>query len=122
MAGLAPVVLPRAEWDLACDTVRDRIADSVVLVTGAAGSVGASVVLSLLAMKCRRVVAVDSHEPSLFRLRQRVGITGGTTRTRFALGDVRDTGRMRRLLADESAFDRPAPGGLQTRADRRGEC
>jgi FlaA1/EpsC-like NDP-sugar epimerase len=71
------------------------LADKVVLVTGAAGTVGSALVEEILAAEPRVVRAFDCFEHGLFQLQQRLG---DSPRTRWLLGDVRDLNRLRRAM------------------------
>ena len=85
------------EWD----AVRRRVAGKTVLVTGAAGSLGAPLSLALANAAPARLVLVDHHESSLFNLREEIGVGNPGVSLRAALGDVRHPRRVGQLFADE---------------------
>lgn len=70
--------------------------DMKVLVTGACGTVGKELVRQLLEdYEVAMMVAVDNNESELFFLEQRFQRFSGS---RFLLGDVRDLGKLERLM------------------------
>lgn len=72
-----------------------QLAGARVLVTGAGGSVGSAVVARLSQLHADRIIAVDHHEASLFRLGRDVA-PGGPVQLRLA--DVRNGPKIRRIL------------------------
>ncbi len=67
-----------------------------VLVTGAAGSVGAPLARLLLGARPEQLVLLDHHEYSLFALERSLARPGaGLT---YELADIRDATRLRRLI------------------------
>lgn len=94
IAGRPPFAV---EWE----AVRRRVAGKAVMVTGAAGSLGAPLSLALAKASPARLVLLDHHESSLFTLRQEIGSGYPGLSLRAALGDVRHPRRVGRLFADE---------------------
>ncbi|MDQ3811032.1 MAG: polysaccharide biosynthesis protein [Chloroflexota bacterium] len=72
--------------------------DRRVLVTGAAGSVGTPLARVLAEAEPARLLLVDHHEYSLFRLER---ASPPSPRVSHELADVRDTARMRRMFEHE---------------------
>lgn len=70
------------------------IAESNVLVTGGAGSVGQTLVKRLLDADANVVRVLDNNEPNLSELRSRLD----DDRCRFLAGDVREKGRLDRAM------------------------
>lgn len=74
--------------------MKDFFQDKVILVTGAAGSVGQELVRQLLTYGPGEIRAVDNNETALFLLGERYRQTGKVT---VYLGDVRDARKMENL-------------------------
>jgi FlaA1/EpsC-like NDP-sugar epimerase len=76
---------------------QEQLTGARVLVTGAGGSVGASLLAALAGLQPARVIALDLHEPSLFRL--------GRDAPRdlpldLQLADVRNASKISRIFAE----------------------
>lgn len=86
---------------IALDTERIRggLKESVILVTGGAGSIGSELVRQLLAFDAYMVIIVDQAESALFDLQNEL-LTKGYNNTRFAIaiGDVTNFYRMVQLF------------------------
>ena len=92
-------LLHREPVELEADSVRVRLADRVVMVTGAAGSIGAELCKQILRFLPRKLICVDQAETPLFNLQQHT--LGGPNRNIvFSVADITDTEQMRRLLQD----------------------
>jgi O-antigen biosynthesis protein WbqV len=109
-AGGAAALLASADWDaitgrppfvVDAAAVAGRVRGRAVLVTGAAGSLGAPLAHALGAVAPGRLVLVDQHESSLFRLREAIGVAHPRLSLRAALGDVRSEPWLRRLCQAE---------------------
>jgi O-antigen biosynthesis protein WbqV len=108
--GTAVAPTPALDWDAVTrrpppavdrDAVARRVAGRKVLITGAAGSLGAPLTLALAGAGAGALVLYDHHESSLFRLRESVSRAAPEVRHRAVLGDVRDRRRLERLFAEE---------------------
>ena len=71
--------------------------DARVLVTGAGGSVGAALVGRLAELPVQTIIALDHHEPSLFRLSR--DLPGAPLD--LALADLRNGPKIERLLTEK---------------------
>lgn len=91
-------LLGRAERELELDGPLAWLAGRTVLLTGAAGSVGSGLAPWLLARGVGRLVLVDNHEHTLFRLHSALG---DDPRVVVSLADVRNMRKLRALLAAE---------------------
>lgn len=85
--------------------LRAEVADEVVLVTGAGGSIGSELAMQLVALRPRRLVLLDRAEGGLYDVqraietRQRRG--GEVPRDiRYEVGDVTNRVALRRLMHD----------------------
>ena len=79
--------------------VSEQVKDKVVLVTGAAGSIGGELVRQLLAYKPKTVVVLDQAETPIFQLENELKIAGYKGRFEVVMGDVRQFDRMRKMMA-----------------------
>ncbi len=62
-------LLCRAEKVIATEEVKSDIEDKVVMITGAAGSIGSEIVRQVLRLNPKKVVAIDAAETPMFDLR-----------------------------------------------------
>jgi FlaA1/EpsC-like NDP-sugar epimerase len=85
------------------ESVRGFLEGKVVLVTGAAGSIGSELCRQVLAFGAARIVALDFDETGLFDLEADLSRRFPGRRIDVAVCDVRDRGSLAR------AFDRFAP-------------
>lgn len=72
--------------------------NSVVLVTGAAGSIGSEIVRQLVAFHVKHVVLLDKAESDLFELEQELLTGNSFPRFDVVVGDVTNKEKMRRLF------------------------
>jgi FlaA1/EpsC-like NDP-sugar epimerase len=91
-------LLGRDAVQLDLDSVRRRIAGRVVMVTGAAGSIGSELSRQLLRYSPEKLVCVDQAETPLFYLQQahansQVNIT-------YCVADIADHARMREIIQE----------------------
>lgn len=92
-------LLPRAAVDLAEGGHLGAIAGKVVLVTGAAGSIGSEICRQLLASGVARIVMVDMNENGLYLLQRRFEREFPGRAVEAEVADIRDEGRIRGLFA-----------------------
>jgi len=92
-------LLGREVITLDTERIRGGLKESVILVTGGAGSIGSELVRQLLAFDARMVVIVDQAESALFDLQNEL-LTKGYNNSRFAIaiGDVTNFHRMVQLF------------------------
>lgn len=79
------------------DEVRARLADRVVMVTGAAGSIGSELCKQILRCSPAKLICVDRAETPLFDLQQRI-LAHDPQKVVFSVADITDSRRMRQLL------------------------
>lgn len=82
------------------DSIRKEVQGKVVLVTGAAGSIGAEISRQLLSYSCRRVVLVDQAESALYELQQAClkEIIEKKIDVDFVIGDIRNYDRVESIF------------------------
>ncbi|MGP9820446.1 polysaccharide biosynthesis protein [Salinarimonas sp. NSM] len=90
---------PPAKLDL--ETIRGLVADRVIVVTGAGGSIGSEIVRRLATFAPTRLVLVDSSEYALYRIDQELSRTAPSLIRRPVIADVRDLERLRALMKQE---------------------
>jgi FlaA1/EpsC-like NDP-sugar epimerase len=73
----------------------------IVLVTGAAGSIGSGLCHQLLNYEPARVIALDNNETGLFDLIESLRSHKHSASLCLYIGDIRDTQSMERLFANE---------------------
>lgn len=94
-------LLRREPNQLDMDGIRELVDDKVVLVTGAAGSIGSEVSRQLMQLRPKQVVLLDQSEFGIFELQQEFARTLGNDcmiRTEFVLEDIADRESMQRLF------------------------
>lgn len=82
------------------DAVRRELQDRVVMITGAAGSIGSELCRQILEFGPAKIVCVDQSENGMFLLELELSRRAGETRAIFVVADVGDTERMRRCMAE----------------------
>lgn len=92
LLGRQPITLDDAQ-------VRERFAGKRVLVTGAAGSIGAELTRQLAAIGAAELVLVDIAESALYDLEMDLVAKGHGKRLRPVIADVRDMARLREVFA-----------------------
>jgi len=83
-------LLNRPEIRFERRVLEEAIRGKRVLITGAGGSIGSALSLEVAEYHPGRLVLVDSHEASLFHLRERVEELGGRCDATYVLADLRD--------------------------------
>src|SRR3984957_5414392 len=91
-------LLGRAIVHLDPSPVHDEVAGRVVLVTGAAGSIGSELCGQLLLHLPANLICVDQDESGLFFLEQRLAQQAGSTPAEYHVADVADQHRMISIL------------------------
>jgi FlaA1/EpsC-like NDP-sugar epimerase len=85
-------LLGRDPVELDLDFVRRELEGKVVLVTGAAGSIGSELCRQIATYHPKRLVCVDQSETGIFYLQQELGVHPHDV---FVVADVTDEARMR---------------------------
>src|SRR5699024_1060476 len=78
------------------DSIRKEVEGKVVLVTGAAGSIGSEISRQLLSYPCSKVILLDQAESALYELEQTCAgiIKKNHLQVEFIIGDIRDYNRI----------------------------
>ncbi len=80
---------------------RLALAGKVILVTGAAGSIGSELCRQLIAYQPARLIALDNNETGLFDLAESLRDHPDIPRLRLRIGDITNIADMTDLFADE---------------------
>lgn len=94
-------LLGRDAIHLQCKNIAEGLKDSVVLVTGAAGSIGSEIVRQLIAFRVKQVILLDKAESDLYDLQQEIA---KNTHSKFKIivGDVTNKNKLRKVFAKYS--------------------
>ena len=79
--------------------VRQQLTGKVVMVTGAAGSIGSELCAQLLYYKPSKLVCLDQDESALFFLEQKIGDAAAKVCAEYCVADVADRQRMKGLIS-----------------------
>jgi FlaA1/EpsC-like NDP-sugar epimerase len=80
--------------------VRNQLSGRVILVTGAAGSIGSELCRQIAAFSPAKIICVDQSETGIFYLEQRELHDKVGFEKVFCVADIRDRERMRRIFRD----------------------
>jgi FlaA1/EpsC-like NDP-sugar epimerase len=97
-------LLGRAPVELDLAVVREQVNSKVVLVTGAAGSIGSELCRQILRHAPAKLIVLDQAETPMFYLQLQLTKQPFGDRVVYAVADVANTSRMRRILT-EGAVD-----------------
>lgn len=91
-------LLGRKPIQLDQDKIKSQLEDKVVLVTGAAGSIGSGLVDQIAKYYPQKIIMLDQAETPLFELENRIKNEYGDGSTEIVVGDIRDERRMRNVF------------------------
>lgn len=91
-------LLGRKVIELDDGNVEQKLKDEVVLVTGAAGSIGSGLVRRIALYQPKLIIALDQAESPLYELEIEMHRDFPNTNFEFAIGDIRRKDRMVRLF------------------------
>jgi FlaA1/EpsC-like NDP-sugar epimerase len=94
-------LLGRDAVSLDTSALRDLLADRVVMVTGAGGSIGSELCRQIAQFAPRRLVLVELSEFSLYTLREELVAMHPGLDLVCAIGDVKNASRMSQVLAEQ---------------------
>jgi FlaA1/EpsC-like NDP-sugar epimerase len=97
-----PDLLGRTPVDLDLESVREHIHDRVVMVTGAAGSIGSELCRQIRTYKPKLLLCLDQNETGIFHLQHQLaageGEGGGDEHKVFCVADFTNPERMRKIF------------------------
>jgi FlaA1/EpsC-like NDP-sugar epimerase len=82
------------------EKIKDQLRGKVVLVTGAAGSIGSGIVDQIAPYYPEKIIMLDQAETPLYELELRTKQTYGPNLVEIVIGDIRDEVRMRNLFRE----------------------
>src|SRR6266536_2770453 len=91
-------LLGRIPVDLDLEPVREHIRDRVVMVTGAAGSIGSELCRQIQTYEPKLLVCLDQDETGIFHLQRELAGGDGDERKVFCVADFCNSERMRRIF------------------------
>jgi len=91
-------LLGRIPVDLDLESVRDYIQDRVVMVTGAAGSIGSELCQQIRTYKPKLLLCVDQNETGIFHLQRHLAQGEGDEHQVFCVADFSNSERMRKIF------------------------
>ncbi len=97
-------VLGREPVSVDLASISDYLADEVVLVTGAGGSIGSELCRQIARLRPAKLVLLDNAEPALFDIERELVRDRGFLAAAAVVGDVKDAGKLRQV------FDKYRPG------------
>lgn len=93
-------LLERDEIIIETDKISQEMDGKVILVSGAAGSIGREITLQLVKFNVKELVLLDNSETPLHDLRLELNELFPAVKTHFYLGDVRSKERVMRIFRD----------------------
>jgi FlaA1/EpsC-like NDP-sugar epimerase len=93
-------LLGRDPVDLDLQAVKDGITNRVVMVTGAAGSIGSELCRQILEYAPAALLCVDQNETGMFYLERELSPCRNDCPQRFVVADVGDSQRMQKLFIE----------------------
>ncbi|MGA2204896.1 MAG: nucleoside-diphosphate sugar epimerase/dehydratase [Terriglobales bacterium] len=91
-------LLGRIPVDLDLESVREHIRDRVVMVTGAAGSIGSELCRQIRTYKPKLLLCLDQNENGIFHLQHQLAQDDGDDHKIFCVADFCNPERMRKIF------------------------
>ena len=91
-------LLGRAPIALNQEKMQANLSDKIILVTGAAGSIGSGLVLELLRHNPKKIILLDQAETPLYDLENHLRQIESKTQLEFVIGDICSLERMQKLF------------------------
>ena len=95
-------LLGRDPVNMDLDAVRDRITDRVIMVTGAAGSIGSELCRQVLEYEPAVLLCVDQNETGIFYLERELSSRRSRSRRYFIVADIGDAERMEKVFSQHA--------------------
>ena len=91
-------LLGREVIELSNPKVAELISERVVLVTGAAGSIGSGLAKSIAPLNPSKLILLDQAETPLFELEQQIKAKFPAVATEYVIGDICDAHRIKKVF------------------------
>lgn len=96
-------LLGREPHEVDLEAVKEQIANRVVLVTGAAGSIGSELCRQVMRYEPSSLICVDQSETGMFYLdRELSSLRSNSTELKFIVADIGDRERMHKVFSENS--------------------
>ncbi len=92
-------LLGREPIKLSKDKIKSQITDKVVLITGAAGSIGSEIVRQVIKYAPKKVLLVDQAESALYDLEIELSTSNNRSCIEVIIGDVSNPKRMKKVFS-----------------------
>lgn len=94
-------LLGRDPVEIDLESVKSHIADRIVMVTGAAGSIGSELCRQILEYEPAGLLCVDQNETGMFYLERELSMHRNGCKQMFVVTDVGDSERMQKLFTEQ---------------------
>lgn len=91
-------LLEREPIKLSEDNIKQQLSDKVILVTGAAGSIGSEMVRQILHFNPKKIILLDQAESPLYDMELELGDDPNQVPYEIVIGDIRNKERMENLF------------------------
>lgn len=94
-------LLERGEIVLDTELITKDLCGKVILITGAAGSIGSEIVRQVMKYQYKRLILVDNAETPVFYLHNECYVTNGLRNIDIEIADIRDVVKMEEIISRE---------------------
>lgn len=91
-------LLEREPIKLSEDNIKQQLSDKVILVTGAAGSIGSEMVRQIIHFNPKKIILLDQAESPLYDMELELGDDPNHVPYEIVIGDIRNKERMENLF------------------------